>query len=161
MQVILIPLTLVEHTRSLAPSSRVINYTLIKGLFISATLRTYLLSGALSAYPRVFQTTALVVGAYYTVLLIELVHKSSHVFKEEYKHHPKEAKSSFLVRSIFLWLLPLLWRGRNTRFQLKELSDIPQNFKAEESRRPLLAALETAKYVLCSSPQLEHTKLSI
>ena len=124
-----------------------INYTLIKGLFVSATLRTYLLSGALNAYPRVFHATALVAASYYLALFVELVHKSSNSFKEDYKRHPIEAKSSFLVRSAFLWLLPLLWRGRNTRFQLKDLSDIPEDFKAEESRKHLLTALETGKCV--------------
>lgn len=140
---LLIPLTLVEHTKSLAPSSRIINYTLIKGLFVSAILRTYLLSGTLDAYPRVFHATALVAGSYYIVLFTELVHKRSGYLKDEYKYHPQEAKSSFLVRSMFLWLLPLLWRGRNTRFQLKDLNEIPQDFKAEESRQHLLIALET------------------
>jgi hypothetical protein len=86
-------------------------------------------------------------ASWFLYLLAELYEKDS-MLLEPYKLLPKESKGSFVSRSIYIWLLPTLWKGRKSRFALEDLEEIPADFKAEPARRPLMRALETGKYVL-------------
>ncbi|QRV93386.1 ABC transporter [Ceratobasidium sp. AG-Ba] len=113
--VFLVLVTWVEHFRNLRPSTLIMGYGLLKGLFGAAILRTYSAIG--------FQKSS-VTGSV-----------------EFFATYSKESSSSTLARSSFIWLIPLLWRGRTIKFELGDLTDIPEQFKASESRAPLEAAL--------------------
>ncbi|KAG8825840.1 hypothetical protein FRC17_008507 [Serendipita sp. 399] len=95
----------------------------------------------LQTYPMVLHSLGISVASHFAYMLIEYIHKPESSLRDEYKHQAREARSSFLVRSMFLWLLPLLLRGRKSRFQLKDLKEIPEMSKAEPSREPLISAL--------------------
>jgi len=64
-----------EHYCSVAPSTLVICYTLCKGLFAAAALRTYLQIGAAHNDNSLIVIAGLVVGSYFSLLLLELVEK--------------------------------------------------------------------------------------
>jgi len=83
---------------------------------------------------------------YGLLLLTELVPKSS-ILRPPYSDYATEARSSFLARSMYLWLVPVMWKGRKSRFHLRDLEEIPRDLKAVDSRAPLLAALKRGKYV--------------
>ncbi|KAG8825602.1 hypothetical protein FRC17_008601 [Serendipita sp. 399] len=148
---LLMPLIYLEHMRTIAPSSWLLIYTLVKGLFLSAIMRTYLSIKMLQTYPMVFHSLVISIASHFAYMLIEYIHKPESSLRDEYKHQAKEARSSFLVRSMFLWLLPLLLRGRKSKFQLKDLKEIPETSKAEPSREPLISALGRGKYVFVHS----------
>ncbi|QRV93384.1 ABC transporter [Ceratobasidium sp. AG-Ba] len=107
-------LTWLEHFRNLRPSTLIMSYGLLKGLFGAAIL-------LYARYQRHLPA---------------------------YKSYSKESRSSVWTRSSFVWLLPLLWRGRTVKFGLDDLSDIPEQFKARESREPLEAALKNSKSLM-------------
>lgn len=58
-----------------------------------------------------------------------------------------EATQSFLARSAFLWLLPLMWRGRKERLTLETLGGVQIEDRAEPARAPLLEALDALRPV--------------
>ncbi|QRW07536.1 ABC transporter transmembrane region [Ceratobasidium sp. AG-Ba] len=117
--------TWVEHFRNLRPSTLIMGYGLLKGLFGAAILRTYSAIG---------------------------FHRSSiHESLEFFVTYCKESSSSTLARSSFIWLIPLLWRGRTIKFELGDLTDIPEQFKASESRAPLEVALSKPRGLIRAS----------
>jgi hypothetical protein len=138
------PLAFLEYSQTIAPSSLVIFYCLIKGLFSATRLRTYNFTGIYSTYQSLLISFSLSTASWFLYLLAELYEKDS-ILLPIYKALPKESKGSFLSRSVYLWLLPTLWRGRNSRFVLEDFGDIPNDLKAEPARAPLVRALQFGK----------------
>ncbi|KAG9105410.1 hypothetical protein FRC07_009306, partial [Ceratobasidium sp. 392] len=126
------------------------SYGMLKGLFGAAILRTYSAIGMQRNHANgargLFSVYALFTASYLLLLIAEGVEKRR-MYKPEYRSYSKESGSSVLTRSSFVWLLPLLWRGRSVKFGLDDLGDIPEQFKARESRAPLEAALKNSKSV--------------
>lgn len=115
-----------------------------------------------------FTSLAALLASYFLVFLVELPEKRR-LIRDELKVCPRsiyyqglqdplltsfvyslvsqendlgEATSSFLSSSLFIWLLPFMWRGRHTRYTLDTLGAIPLESRAQECRDPLLRALE-------------------
>ncbi|KAG8744004.1 hypothetical protein FRC10_010983 [Ceratobasidium sp. 414] len=146
--VLLASLVWLEHFRSLRPSTLVMSYGLLKGLFGAAILRTYsaigMLREPLDGTRGLFSVYALFTASYFLLLVVEGIEKRR-MYKPEYRSYSQESGSSILTRSSFVWLLPVLWRGRRVKFGLDDLGDIPEQFKASESREPLEAALKNSR----------------
>lgn len=62
-----------------------------------------------------------------------------------------EGTQSFLARAAFLWLLPLMWRGRTERLTLESLGAVPLEDRAKHSRAPLVEALHVLNSTSSSS----------
>lgn len=78
-------LVILEHFRTLAPSTFIIIYSgLIKGLFGGVTLRTEITIGLLESQRAVFIGTVLATSGYAIVTLLECVEKRRFL-KEPYK----------------------------------------------------------------------------
>ncbi|KAG9085879.1 hypothetical protein FS749_004046, partial [Ceratobasidium sp. UAMH 11750] len=146
-----VPLALLvwlEHFRSLRPSTLIMSYGLLKGLFGAAILRTYsaieMLREPVDGTRGLFSVYALSTASYLLLLVVEGIEKRR-MYKPEYRSYSQESGSSVLTRSSFIWLLPVLWRGRRVKFGLDDLGDIPEQFKASESREPLETALKDSR----------------
>ncbi|KAG8697376.1 hypothetical protein FRC09_007907 [Ceratobasidium sp. 395] len=124
------------------------SYCMLKGLFGATILRTYSALGMqrepVDGAKGLFSVYALLTASYLLLLIVEGIEKRR-MFKPEYRSYSKESGSSVLTRSSFVWLLPLLWRGRSVKFGLDDLGDIPEQFRASESRASLEAALKQSK----------------
>ncbi|QRW07534.1 ABC transporter [Ceratobasidium sp. AG-Ba] len=127
------------------------SYGLLKGLFGAAILRTYSAVGMqrepIVGARRFFSVYALSTASCLLLLIVECIEKKR-LYQPAYRSYSKESRSSVWTRSAFVWLLPLLWRGRTVKFSLDDLSDIPEQFKARESREPLEAALKNSKSLM-------------
>ncbi|TFY69692.1 hypothetical protein EVJ58_g284 [Rhodofomes roseus] len=133
-------LVLMEHFRSPAPSMLVICYTLLKSLFCSVTLRTYLKTGLFgSAHPAAVVWT-LVTTSYMLILCAELVEKRRLL---RHKVLAPVSTSSFITRSLYLWLLPLMWTGRKKVLTIDDCGMIPDELSALSTRVALQDALST------------------
>ncbi|CAL1703415.1 unnamed protein product [Somion occarium] len=132
-------LVVIEHFRSVTPSSVVVSYTLIKTIFTSTTLRTYakidLFTNARNA--AIFST--LTTASYGILFYVEILEKRRLLRQ---KNLPKESTSSFLTRSAYIWLLPFLWRGRTKVLTVDDCNAIPEEFGACASGSRLQEALE-------------------
>ncbi|KAG8697410.1 hypothetical protein FRC09_007892 [Ceratobasidium sp. 395] len=124
------------------------SYCMLKGLFGATILRTYSALGmqreSVDEAKGLFSVYALSTASYLLLLIVEGIEKRR-MFKPEYRSYSKESGSSVLTRSSFVWLLPLLWRGRSVKFGLDDLGDIPEQFRATESRASLEVALKNSK----------------
>ncbi|KAG8708858.1 hypothetical protein FRC09_000997 [Ceratobasidium sp. 395] len=135
-----------EHFRSLTPSTVVLGYTVFKVLGNLAILRTYRTIGLptqLSEDPLYALTVAATTG--YILLTIAESIEKRRLFKSSYDSFPRECSTSILSRSLYLWLLPLLWRGSRVKLGLDDLKDVPPDYKAVDSRSRLGDALSKNK----------------
>jgi len=113
-----------SHARSLTPSTLILAYTLLKGLFSGATLRSYALIGLFNktAAPvegvAVAIVQALSMGVYFVLCGVEMVEKRRWM-RDDLKRLPQVLTSSILSRAMYIWLLPFLWRGRGGRLRSK------------------------------------------
>ncbi|KAG8785249.1 hypothetical protein FRC12_017815 [Ceratobasidium sp. 428] len=135
-----------EHFRSLTPSTTVLSYTIFKALGNLMILRTYCAIGLptqLSEDPLYALTKAATTG--YVLLTIAESIEKRRLLKSPYDSYPAECSTSILSRSLYFWLLPLLWRGSRVKLGLDDLKDIPPDYKAVESRSRLDDALSKNK----------------
>ncbi|KAJ7150739.1 P-loop containing nucleoside triphosphate hydrolase protein [Mycena filopes] len=135
LQVIdMVPLILLlvgEHFRTITPSTLIITYTFIKGLFTAAIMRSSIELGDPS------RTTALLgitTGAYFALSLIEMIGKPRSIMDKDI---PRMSTSSFVGRSFYLWLYPLLWTGRKKTLTIADCGSIPLEMGARASTTPL------------------------
>ncbi|EPS93155.1 hypothetical protein FOMPIDRAFT_1056220 [Fomitopsis schrenkii] len=134
-------LVLLEHFRSPAPSMLIICYTLLKSLFCAVTLRTYLQLGLFAAaHPGAAVWTA-VTTSYMLVLCAELVEKRRLL---RHKVLAPVATASFISRSLYFWLMPLLWSGRKKTLTIDDCGMIPESLSARSTRYAIQDALSTA-----------------
>ncbi|KAJ7822606.1 P-loop containing nucleoside triphosphate hydrolase protein [Mycena leptocephala] len=141
-----IPLTfllVIEHFRSITPSTLIITYTFIKGLFTATIMRSSIQIGDPT---RTTTVLALITAAYFALSLIEIIGKPRSILDEDM---PKESTSSLVSRSFYLWLFPLLWTGRKKKLTIGDCGSIPQEMGARGSTMPLRDAL-------VSTPNQKH-----
>ncbi|KAH9920611.1 P-loop containing nucleoside triphosphate hydrolase protein [Fomitopsis serialis] len=133
-------LVLVEHFRSPAPSMLIICYTLLKSLFCSVLLRSYLKIGLFSTARSGAVALTLVTASYMLVLCAELVEKRRLL---RHKVLAPVSTSSFFSRSLYFWLFPLLWNGRKKVLTIDDCGMIPDGLSALSTRSALQNALST------------------
>ncbi|KAJ6594611.1 P-loop containing nucleoside triphosphate hydrolase protein [Mycena capillaripes] len=138
--VLLIFLIIVEHSRSIAPSTLIISYSFLKAIFTAAIMRTSIIIGE-SRVTTVL--LALVAGSYLLLSCLELIGKH-HIWRGMVS--PRVSTSSFISRSFYLWLLPLLWSGRNKMLTIADCGSIPCELRARSSIEPLLDVLLGMRY---------------
>ncbi|KAH8077273.1 P-loop containing nucleoside triphosphate hydrolase protein [Cristinia sonorae] len=135
-----------EHYRSVTPSVLVICYALVKGLFTATALRTYQLGGLIGSDNNVDKgiiwAEAFTCAAYFVLCFSELVEKRR-LLKD--KTLPPVATASFISRSLYFWLLPLLWTGRKKVLTIEDLGTVPPELRADASGTALYSSLSRTK----------------
>ncbi|KAJ7818313.1 P-loop containing nucleoside triphosphate hydrolase protein [Mycena olivaceomarginata] len=129
--VLLTFLVSVEHFKSITPSTLVLTYAFIKGLFSAVIMRSSIQIGSPNTSTVLL---ALVTAAYLLQTLFELVGKRRALID---KGVPRISTSSVISRSLYLWLLPLMWHGRKTRLTIDDCGQIPHELGANASTTPL------------------------
>ncbi|KAJ6540558.1 P-loop containing nucleoside triphosphate hydrolase protein [Mycena capillaripes] len=146
----LLLLLVTEHFRTITPSTLVITYAFIKGLFTAAIMRSSIQIGDPA---RTTALLALVCGAYFALALVELLFGKPRGQLLD-KDIPAVSTTSFVSRSLYLWLLPLLWTGRKKTLTIADCTDrggaIPQEMGARASTTPLRDVL--VKATACAFP---------
>ncbi|KAJ7589613.1 P-loop containing nucleoside triphosphate hydrolase protein [Mycena floridula] len=130
-------LVLIEHFQSVSPSTLIITYAFIKGVFNAAIMRSSIQIGDPIPTTAIL---ALITAAYIFLSFLELVGKPRVLVN---KNVPKVSSSSFLSRSFCLWLYPLLWTGRKKTLTIADCGSIPIEMGAVASTEPLRNALLT------------------
>ncbi|KAF8205910.1 P-loop containing nucleoside triphosphate hydrolase protein [Mycena galopus ATCC 62051] len=131
--VLLAFLVAVEHFKSITPSTLVITYGFLKGLFSAAIMRSSIQIGN----PNTTSTDllALVAAAYLFQTLVEIFAGKHPALID--KRIPRISTSSFVVRTLYLWLLPLMWFGRKKTLTIEDCGVIPLELGANASTAPL------------------------
>ncbi|KAF7349689.1 hypothetical protein MSAN_01695700 [Mycena sanguinolenta] len=133
--VLLAGLVVIENLKSLAPSTLIVTYSFLKGVFTGTILRTSLKNEESGS---ILIVHALLVSTYLFLFLIELKSKH-HLLRDQ--DIPQVSTASFVSRSLYLWLLPLLWAGRKRNISIDDCGTIPLELRAAGSRQPLLGTL--------------------
>jgi ATP-binding cassette subfamily C (CFTR/MRP) protein 1 len=148
-----------EHFRSPAPSVLVICYSFIKGIYSALALRSH---HRLATAPGINASLAFSMASYLALMCVELVEKrkllrekvcfrseSSQITTNSHTRQTLSAvtTSSFLSRSIYIWLIPLLWTGRKKTLSIDDCDIIPDEFYAQPTRLKLETALMRTRYV--------------
>ncbi|KAJ7493681.1 P-loop containing nucleoside triphosphate hydrolase protein [Mycena latifolia] len=126
--VLLSLLVVVEHLYDIAPSTLIIAYTFIRGFFTAAALRSAVKTGVSSTAIAI---SALVTSSYFLLFCVELIPKP------QTKSLSNISTSSILSRSLYIWLFPLLWTGRNRSLNIDDCGSIPHEFSAQSTRELL------------------------
>ncbi|QRV95711.1 ABC transporter [Ceratobasidium sp. AG-Ba] len=131
-----------EHVRSLTPSTLVLGYGIFKALASLVILRTYAMIGLPTEFGEdpLYALTQAAAIAYGLVVVAEAIEKRRLV-KSPYNNYPRECFTSVLTRHLYLWLVPLLWRGSKVKLGLEDLQDFPPDYSAAASRARLEDAL--------------------
>ncbi|KAJ7151958.1 P-loop containing nucleoside triphosphate hydrolase protein [Mycena filopes] len=127
-------LALLEHRFSPSPSTLVLSYAFIRGLCAATVLRSAVKIGVRSPDVGI---CAITVSAYFLVFGVELIPKP---YK---KGSSVLSRSSFLAKSLYLWLIPLLWTGRKKKLRIEDCGPIPEEFGAVATRELLLNVTRT------------------
>ncbi|KAJ7485129.1 P-loop containing nucleoside triphosphate hydrolase protein [Mycena galericulata] len=127
----------VEHFKSLTPSTLIITYSFLKGVFSATIMRSSIQIGSPNTSTALL---ALVTAAYFLVTFSELVGKRRALID---KTVPQISTSSFISRTLYLWLLPLMWSGRKKTLTIDDCGVIPHALGANASTAPLRDALIT------------------
>ncbi|KAJ7065430.1 P-loop containing nucleoside triphosphate hydrolase protein [Mycena amicta] len=130
----LIPLVALEHTQTITPSTLVITYAFIKGLFSAAILRTAL---TIDSNTTVI-LLGLVMGSYFLLTFTEILGKGRGTLEKDVA---QVSATSFVSRSLYHWILPLMWTGRKKKLTIAECGDIPPEMAADASTEPLRKVL--------------------
>ncbi|KAJ7230413.1 hypothetical protein GGX14DRAFT_692155 [Mycena pura] len=133
--VFLTALVPVEHFKSLTPSTLIITYAFIKGLFGAATMRTSL---KLVEPQTTIVLLELVTAAYLLLVFAEILGKGRAVLD---KQVAEVSATSFVSRPLFLWLIPLMWSGRKKKLVIPDCGAIPAAMGAHASTEPLRKVL--------------------
>ncbi|KAJ7092344.1 P-loop containing nucleoside triphosphate hydrolase protein, partial [Mycena belliarum] len=148
--VVLMLLVVIEHLHSIASSTLIITYTFIRGLFTAAALRSAIKTGL---PPSGLSLSVLATASYFVVFLVELVPKS------QTKSISSPSTSNILSRSLYIWLFPLMWAGRNKILQIDDCGSIPPEFDACHTRELLDSAI--LKHPLGKPPNLLRASLGV
>ncbi|KAJ6545144.1 P-loop containing nucleoside triphosphate hydrolase protein [Mycena capillaripes] len=151
-QILLACLIPVEHLKSMTPSTLIITYAFLKGLFSAVIMRSSIKIGGSNTSTVLL---ALVMAAHLLVAFFELIGKRkalkdqallssldsftlAHSFSQG---APQISTSSFLSRALYLWLIPLMWFGRKKTLTIDDCGTIPLELSANASTAPLRDAL--------------------
>ncbi|CAL1707862.1 unnamed protein product [Somion occarium] len=145
-------LVVAEHFRSSNPSMIIICYTLVKGLFTAAAVRSHLQIGVFLTAHAFAVLTALSAASYLSLLCVETVEKRRLLRR---KTLPTVSTASFLSRSLCFWLIPLLWTGRKKTLTIDDCGVIPDDLSAQSTGGKLHSALYSTRkgthYLLIAS----------
>ncbi|KAJ7635711.1 P-loop containing nucleoside triphosphate hydrolase protein [Mycena polygramma] len=126
--VVLLLLMIVEHFHARISSTLVISYAFIRGLFAGVALR----SATHMGLPRsAIALSALVTSSYFLFFLTELVPKPHS------KTVSGASTSNILSRSLYIWLFPLLWKGRKVILTIDDCGTLPEALGAKPTRELL------------------------
>jgi ATP-binding cassette, subfamily C (CFTR/MRP), member 1 len=125
------PLSYLEHTRSVRPSTLLEVYLLVSLLLNIPQARTlFLRHNEPTAIAAIFVAT---IGAMLIVWILEARNKTKDL-KEPYKEYPPEATHGVWNRTFFLWLNPLLVKGFKKLLSLDDLWQTLPNLSSEKLR---------------------------
>jgi ATP-binding cassette subfamily C (CFTR/MRP) protein 1 len=119
-------LSLLEHSRSVRPSTLLQVYLLLSLLFDAARARTLWL---ISSHDSIAKTFIAAVVVKFCIATLESTEKRR-LLKTEYKSLTVESTSGVLNVSIFWWLNRLLRSGTRNIFCLDDLEDMKQEFRS-------------------------------
>jgi ATP-binding cassette, subfamily C (CFTR/MRP), member 1 len=119
-------LSLLEHSRSVRPSTLLQVYLLLSLLFDAARARTLWL---ISSHDSIAKTFIAAVVVKFCIATLESTEKRR-LLKTEYKSLTVEITSGVLNVSIFWWLNRLLRSGTRNIFCLDDLEDMKQEFRS-------------------------------
>ncbi|KUJ15922.1 P-loop containing nucleoside triphosphate hydrolase protein [Mollisia scopiformis] len=115
--VLVLPLSRLEHNRSIKPSSLLSVYLLVSVAFDAVQVRTLFLRHDESAILGLFTTS---VGLKLVLLLLESLNKRKYL-RAPYSTYPPESTSGVFGRSFFWWLNPMLATGFRRLMTLDDL----------------------------------------
>ncbi|KAJ7703885.1 P-loop containing nucleoside triphosphate hydrolase protein [Mycena rosella] len=126
--VLLSLLVMVEQLYTIAPSTLIIAYAFIRGVFTAASLRSAVQIGLSHGAIAI---SALVTSSYLLLFCVELIPKPTA------KVISDVSTSNIISRSLYIWLFPLLWAGRNKVLRIEDCGSIPHEFGACATRERL------------------------
>ncbi|KAJ7863186.1 P-loop containing nucleoside triphosphate hydrolase protein [Mycena leptocephala] len=135
--VLLALLVVAEHFKSITPSTLVITYAFLKGLFSAAIMRSSIQIGESDTTTILFY---LVTAAYLFMALVELVGKIGVLVEKDV---PAVSTTSFVSKALYIWLIPLMWSGRKKALTIADCGLIPLEMGANASTDPLRVVLTT------------------
>jgi ATP-binding cassette subfamily C (CFTR/MRP) protein 1 len=130
---VILGLSLVEHSRSIRPSTLLQVYLLLSLLCDIVRARTLWLIGSEGAIASVFIAAVIVK---FCVAFLESIEKRC-LLITEYKSLTLESTSGVLNLSVFWWLNRLLRSGSRNIFTLDDLEDVKQEFHSDALQRSL------------------------
>ncbi|KAL7413440.1 P-loop containing nucleoside triphosphate hydrolase protein [Mrakia frigida] len=135
--IVYLPLSVLEHRNSLAPSTLLSSYTISLGLFGAAELRTL---EAVNFPSSPCTAKAVAVASLFALLILESTSKRF-LLKPKYNNLPLATTTSFLLKPFFPHLLPLLYLGYKRRLTLDDLESIPPHMLAVPAGAKLMNSL--------------------
>ncbi|KAJ7114101.1 ABC transporter type 1, transmembrane domain-containing protein [Mycena epipterygia] len=152
--VLLAFLVTVEHFKSITPSTLIITYAFLKGVFSAAIMRSSIQIGDSYTSTVLF---ALVTAVYFLLSFFELIAKRRVLVDKSRcsfsifhllltlanQEVPEVSISSFISRFLYLWLFPLMWSGRKRTLTIADCGSIPHEMGANASTELLRAVLTT------------------
>ncbi|KAJ7664453.1 P-loop containing nucleoside triphosphate hydrolase protein [Mycena polygramma] len=142
-------LVLFEHFKSIRPSTLILVYAFIKGVFGAAIMRTSIRIGGPHTSTVLLEV---VTAAHFCTALAELLGKPRALIDEAV---PRVSSSSVASRPLYMWLLPLMWAGRKKTLTIPECGAIPTELGAHASTEPLRRVLITmaprSRYLMWAS----------
>ncbi|KAK7691634.1 hypothetical protein QCA50_005033 [Cerrena zonata] len=149
---LLIVLVIIEHFRSMTPSTLAVCYALIKCIFQAAVLRTYVKIGSESDARVLVILTTVSIASYFTLICIEIFEKRRLLRN---KSLPTVSTTNVLSRLLCFWLLPLLLSGGRKSLTIDDCGEIPEEFSSKVAGDALYNALgktsKTPSYLLKAS----------
>lgn len=124
------PLSYLEHTRSVRPSTLLEVYLIASLLFNIAQARTLFLRHNDLSVAAVFTAS---IGATLLLWILEARNKTKHL-KHPYKEYPPEATRGVWNRTFFWWLNSLFVRGFKKILTMDDLYEIPPSLSSERLR---------------------------
>jgi ATP-binding cassette subfamily C (CFTR/MRP) protein 1 len=126
-------LTVLEHKKSIRPSSLVTIYLSAAIINDCVQLRTLILRGYV---PSLVIISALSVAAKSIAFALESLSKQSYLKPaEDGKEYGSEELTSFFGRRLFFWLNPLFLRGNRNILTLEDLPPLDQDLLSDRIQR--------------------------
>lgn len=132
------PLSYLEHTRSIRPSTLLELYLMVSLFFSIPQARTLFLRHNGTAIAAVFLACII---AMLIVWLMEARTKTKDL-KEPYREYPPEATHGVWNRTLFIWLNVLFVKGFRSLLSLKDLWKMPPDMASEKLRDEMQAVWE-------------------
>jgi hypothetical protein len=111
-----VPLSWLEHTRTIKPSPQICSYLLLSTLLDTAQVRTLWTMGASQTIASVFTASFAI-----RTLLLALECLPKKLTREVDIARSPEDKCGVISRSFFLWLLPLIYAGYRRTLGIDDL----------------------------------------
>ncbi|KAJ6492691.1 hypothetical protein DFH09DRAFT_1290842 [Mycena vulgaris] len=126
-----------EHYHSIAPSTLTTLYAIFGSAFY-----VYAARGLYATQALLFHANSAAAGSLFALIFLESKSKRGLLLPTN-PPPAYESTLSFLVKSFFPHIVPLLYIGSKRRIKLPELRDIPVHLRADPATDQLLAALAT------------------